>query len=549
MLSDSSRVPVSPVTIEIGSPEALRNRHVRQLCAAASGYLRCGEDVFEIGWSGATPVVRSATSNRARLLAFTMVLNQLRRDVQRERIHWGKGGDPHVRLNGKVLFAGSATKRIGCLPLSLFWMGLFADALPGSPRYDALRGEGALRANVSINFQYEWPVNVLQRGHLRLVMMEDWGKHFAERFLELQRRGDSATTLLVLTTDHAMAVGLRAHRGVARTLYVISFYEPGHTAAHVEACFDDLADVERLQARDFTRTACDYWPRKSEGEAFDTVDSMLMVEVTLEVLRELRALDRMLPVAPRQLYGALPPPTADALWYLLRYGCDDAARKLAGALRALPEGERMRRLTCHRATQPFYDIMSLGLPSTVAVFGELMADLPLERRIQLLRSESRSGTTAFGCAIQLGRQSVFAPFARLLQALVPPDQHYPLLAARTPDGTSSLYLALKMGRCRVPSALADALSSFPPMRLASLLCARSADNETGLEAAVRNDDLVTIIEFQHALRNLPDAARAYLLRPAWKLAQRLASQDLRWEAAREALRVQITKLAPALLAA
>jgi hypothetical protein len=305
--------------------------------------------------------------------------------------------------------------------------------------------------------------------------------------------------------------------------------------------------VRGLQGRCFTPFARDYEAFVPQSQTLNTVDATLMVELDMATLRQLREIDVTLPAQPRQLSGALPPLTADALWYLLRYGCDDAVRQLAPALRALPEHERIQRLSTNRSTQLFYDIMSHGLPSSARLFGELIADLPLEQRIRLLRSQAECGTTAFGYAVKAGRTEMFRPFLELLQALVPSDHHYAMLVAAMPDGTSALYHAFKHGRFDTPPAYAAALSSVPPLLLASLMCARSADNETGLEVAVRNDDLVTVGNVDRVLPLLPPQACVYLLKPAWRLIRRLNAEGRQQLLVEQMMRSHLERFAPSLL--
>ncbi|GAA0793767.1 ShET2/EspL2 family type III secretion system effector toxin [Cupriavidus gilardii] len=537
-----------PVVVRCAVPEALRVRDVRRLLLAQGGWLQCGSDRFRIRWENQQIVVRSATATKPQRQALAALLTERYHQRFEDRFHWKTGTDRRVRLNGRVAFArGRPCGPIACRHLAVFWLGLFLEDRPDGPDYSRLATPQALRDNVPVEYDYRVVPNPLQLGKLRVVMNGDWGKEFVARLADLERRGETATTLLVLTPDHAMAVGLRIVRQPHRTLHVVAFYDPNYTATHLEARFDDLEAVRALEARGFTEFAPDYPAFLLKTQPVSTVDAMLMIELDRATLRQLRDIDVTLPAQPRQLSGALPPLTADALWYLLRYGCDDAVRQLAPALRALPEQERIRRLGTNRSTQLFYDIMSLGLPSSARLFGELIADLPLEQRIHLLQSRADCGTTAFGYAVKAGRTEMFRPFLELLQALLPPDHHYAMLVAAMPDGTSALYHAFKHGRFDTPPAYAAALSSLPPMLLASLMCARSADNETGLEAAVRNDDLLTVGSVDKVLPLLPPQACVYLLKPAWRLIRRLNAQGRQQWLVEQRMRSHLERFAPSLL--
>ncbi len=537
-----------PVVVRCAAPEALRNRDMRRLWQAHGGWLQCGSDRFQIRWERGRPVVRSATAAAPQRQALAALLTDRCRELFDDQFHWPSGTNPSVRLNGQVSFAqGRPSGPIACRHLAVFWLGLFIDNLPHGPDYSRLATAQALRDNVPLDYDYRVVPNAVQLGKLRVVMSEDWGKEFAARLAELEFRNEMATTLLVLTPDHAMAVGLSILRQPNRTRYVVAFYDPNNTATHLEARFDDMEAVGNLQARCFTPLARDYEAFLPQSQTLNTVDAMLMVELDIATLRQLRDMDVTLPAQPRQLSGTLPRPTADALWYLLRYGCDDAVRQLAPALRALPEQERLQRLRTNRSTQLFYDIMSHGLPSSARLFGELIADLPLEQRIHLLRSQADCGTTAFGYAVKSGRAEMFRPFFELLQALLPHDHHYAMLAAAMPDGTSALYHAFKHGRFDTPPAYAAALSSLPPLILASLMCARSADNETGLEAAVRNNDLITVGNFDRVLALLPPPACVYLLKPAWRLIRRLNAQGRQQWLVEQMMRSHLERFAPSLL--
>jgi len=537
-----------PVVVQCAVPEALRNRDMRRLLQAHGGWLQCGSDRFRIRWENGRLHVRSKTAAEPQRQALAALLADRCRELFEDRFHWPRGTNPSVRLNGEVSFArGRPSGPIACRHLAVFWLGLFIDGLPHGPDYSRLGTAHALRDNIPLSYDYRVVPNAVQLGKLRVVMIGDWGKEFAARLAELERRDEPATTLLILTPDHAMAVGLRILREPHRTRYVVAFYDPNITATHLEARFDDMEAVCELEARCFTAFARDYDPFLRQGQTLNTVDAMLMVELDMATLRQLREIDVTLPEQPRQLSGALPPLTADALWYLLRYGCEDAVRQMAPALRALPEHERIQRLSTNRSTQLFYDIMSHGLPSSARLFGELIADLPLEQRIHLLRSQADCGTTAFGYAVKAGRTEMFRPFLELLQALVPSDHHYAMLVAAMPDGTSALYHACKHGSFNTPPAYAAALSSLPPLLLASLMCARSADNETGLEVAVRNKDLNTIGNFDRVFPLLPPQACVYLLKPAWRLIRRLNAQGRKDPMIEQMMRSHLERFAPSLL--
>ncbi|MCG5261453.1 ShET2/EspL2 family type III secretion system effector toxin [Cupriavidus gilardii] len=548
MFVAASSAKPQPVVVRCPVPEALRNRDMRRLWQAHGGWLQCGSDCFRIRWEKGQLLVRSATAAEPQRQALAALLDDRCREMFDDRFHWPRGTHPSVRLNGQVSFArGRRSGPIACRHLAVFWLGLFIDGLPNGPDYSRLATAQALRDNVPLSYEYRVVPNAVQLGKLRVVMNGDWGKEFVARLADLDRRGETATTLLVLTPDHAMAVGLRIERQPHRTLHVVAFYDPNFTATHLEARFDDLEAVRHLEARCFTPFAPDYPAFPLQTRTPNTVDAMLMLELDMATLRQLRDLDVTLPAQPRQLSGALPPLTADALWYLLRYGCDDAVRQLAPALRALPEQERIQRLSTNRSTPLFYDIMSLGLPSSARLFGELIADLPLEQRIHLLQSRADCGTTAFGYAVKAGRTEMFRPFVDLLQALLPPDHHYAMLVAAMPDGTSALHHAFKHGRSNTPPAYAAALSSLPPLLLASLMCARSADNETGLEAAVRNNDLLTVGNVDKVLPLLPPQACVYLLKPAWRLIRRLNAQGRQQLLVEQMMRSHLERFAPSLL--
>lgn len=548
MFVASSSAKPEPVVVRCAVPEALRNRDMRRLWHAHGGWLQCGSDRFQVRWEKGRLLVRSATAAEPQRQALAALLADRCRELFDDQFHWPTGTHPSVRLNGQVSFSrGRPSGPIACRHLAVFWLGLFIDALPHGPDYSRLATAQALRDNVPLSYDYRVVPNAVQLGKLRVVMTGDWGKEFAARLAELERRDEAATTLLVLTPDHAMAVGLRILRQPHRTRYVVAFYDPNITATHLEACFDDMEAVRGLQGRCFTPFARDYEAFVPQSQTLNTVDATLMVELDMATLRQLREIDVTLPAQPRQLSGALPPLTADALWYLLRYGCDDAVRQLAPALRALPEHERIQRLSTNRSTQLFYDIVSHGLPSSARLFGELIADLPLEQRIRLLRSQADCGTTAFGYAVKAGRTEMFRPFLELLQALVPSDHHYAMLVAAMPDGTSALYHAFKHGRFDTPPAYAAALSSLPPLLLASLMCARSADNETGLEVAVRNNDLVTVGNVDRVLPLLPPQACVYLLKPAWRLIRRLNAEGRQQLLVEQMMRSHLERFAPSLL--
>ncbi|TWG80219.1 hypothetical protein L602_005400000070 [Cupriavidus gilardii J11] len=463
------------------------------------------------------------------------------------KLRYAPGTDPSIRLNGKVAFPASPDKRIRCLHLSMYWVGLFLDGLPKGPDYSKVASEEALRQNVPRSIEYRMYRNAMQRCKLRVVMMEDWGKVFADLFEELAHRGEEATTLLISTTDHVMAVGLRVHRKPKRTVYSIAFYEPHFTASHVEIHFDSIGPVRALAARDFTATACDYWPRPTGEPVPDNVDAMLMAELDRPMLDDLRHLAGTLATEPRPLHGDLPKPTADALWYLLFHACNDAVRALAPALRQLPDGERVRRLSSHRATQPFYDVLLKGHPSTVPAFGELIADLPVQHRAALLRSTSRTGFAAFAGALWYGRSDMVAPFWSLVKSIMPPDWHFPILAASLPDGSSTIHAIFARGHHRAVQAFAAIADDMPGQLFATLMCARGANDQTGLEAAIRRNDLCTVYEFGAVLEKLLPQARVFLLRRAWALAQDLYASEQHRFVYMDVLRTHVERYAPELL--
>lgn len=535
-----------PVYLSGQTVSELGMRELARLRDAREGYLRVDGYWFEVQWIGDGMRLATYGDNAAaRATEVSQALHARYRELGPIRPRFVAYGSEYIRLNGRAPFAHDGAKRIVCRHLAVHWIGMFLEDRAHEPQYIQLRTEEDITRHVDASVEGV-SVALLRLCKLQAVQGGDWGVRLAKLFRKLEGRGEDAIAVYVGSTTHAMALGLKTHQRGDRRVYQVAFYDPERTATHLTATFPNLDAVSLLHARYFLAQ-----PSDGDDDAYARIrhpDVMTMTDIGEADLRMLRERHADAPPRPRKLSGTVPPPGAELLWYLLHYNCVDAIHRLVPSFREAAVHQRYAWLANTGSVPPFHFALVRGHPDTVRAFGALVADLPLPMRASLLQACHPDGTPAFGAALAGGRADMIGPFWDLTRSLLPQDWHYPLMRAASADGTSALYRIFAQDGTALLTAYARETLDMPPMQLAVLMNARSANDEPGLVAAVRLHRARTLAAFAEVLSRLAPQACTALLAPAWRAARALRRGSEGATATRDALRRLVQDYAPGLIA-
>lgn len=502
-----NETPPVPTPVQCHHLGELRNRHIRDWNRAGEGMLVVQQQSYRIARNGWLLTAHPLSQNADPYLkTIRKTLETLDRDVKKENRHCCRHGDPKVNLNG-VARATTDGAPIRCERLAAHYL----DDLLSGPLYRPNFGQLCTveRIQASVGTTAQRVQTALHRVcKLRMVETEDWGKEFARQFKKMDRRGEGVRGLSLLTFHHACAVGLKLKRrpGEERATYGVTFYDPNRTATHWRIKYDDLSDVEGISADRFLT------PEELSLYCENGGNTTVMMAVNIERMQSLRGSPQAPGPIPRPLSGDVPAPSPTVLCHLISLDCVDGLQRIATALLALPEGERVRCLGHHGEIPPLFTLMRRGHPDTLMQFGRLLEGLCADARGELLMGRHADGRTALYIALIWPRHGMVRPYWNLVRTL-PEEWHFPLMRAQNGAGTSVLHIACERGRVDVLKAMFEVMKDMPvPLRV-NLLMAYSGEGECGLAAAAKAGHSEIIEAYSDILGSMPAQARREVLRP------------------------------------
>lgn len=498
--------PVSP-PIQCQRLSDLRNRHVREWARTGEGELVLGDRHYRIARQyGKLTVASSSPHPDLEAAAVEKTVRRLARDVRKEVCHYCFHGNDYVKLNGAARSAIDDAL-ITCGPLAGQWLSSFLLPPLFKPDYETLRCPDAIRANVG---KVARAVHVAANAFckIRIVEPNDWGKEFARQFTKMARHGEAVRGISLVLHTHVCAVGLKRKQaaGEERVTYGIDFYDPNETATHRRIKYDDLADVETIVALSFLPPAVLSWYGRDRGNA------ALMLSIGVADMLSLRNAATLPPLSPRPLSGPPPDPSPAVLSFLVDSNCIEGMRRIAPALRALPDAQRIRCLADHHKAPALYYALQGGHPETLTEFGALLQGLDDDTRAELLLARHPDGRTGLYTALVTGRSPLFKRYWDLVKTL-PEHWHYPLMRAANGQGGSALYDICKAGQDGALEDVLQAMNDMPVALRTQLLMAYSSEGECGLAAAAQAGHGRIIGLYFRALEKMPSQACYEVLRP------------------------------------
>ena len=376
----------------------------------------------------------------------------------------------------------------------------------------------AIAANVSFDTEAKHNHLIAHAKEARLFHNRDFGKVLVQQLAAMAAGDEASRLILLISTDHAMSVGLKRKEKDGKPYYVAELFDPNLTTSHVRIASDSLSTLETLTLENLIDGADlyqDYYP-EPDGLSMMFVRPPLQEEQAIEE----QAMTGMAQgaVENRTLTSSIEDKdiNATALFYILKDGFAGDLRRLKGEIASRPEKERIALLAAKNANgyPGLYVALQNGHADAIEAFGELLLLVPEEQRAALLAAKDANGNREPGLymALQNGHADAIEAFGELL-LLVPEEQRAALLAAKDANGNREpgLYMALQNGHADAIEAFGKLLLLVPAEQRAALLAAKNADGDPGLYIALQEGHADAIKAFGAFLLLVPEGQRAALL--------------------------------------
>lgn len=526
----------------------ISSAHVAAWRTAGTGTLRWNRDTYQIRWSDGGPLVSGGSPAQRDVVA--AAIRRRCALLAEASLHPVPNGVPDIRLNGVLTLRNDPKTRIVCRHLAAYWLTCFFDAGHRGPDYARDFTERAIGARLGNKYEFIF-LNAKRCCRIQYVPNAEWGRLLQKRFETMRKQRETMIGYLIVTPVHAIAAVLLVQDLASERPYRVCFYEPSQTATHHEMAMERTDRLVSLHGADVTWAASPKGapPRPAET-AFEQSEAMLWFEVGTPQMQRLKSMRDIAPPVLRSLAGPLPPLNAETMCYLLRHNCVDTLRRLTPAFRRLPEPERLALLAGPGPTTLFYGVMSEGHPDTVAAFGRLIEDLPMETRVTLLESRCEAGHSAFGAALLSRRREMILPFWSAVRRLLPPELHYRLMRAEEANGISSLFWPMQHDDMPLLTEYVAATADMPDATFVKLMQVSGPDGRSGLLASIAD----TVFRpgkmaegYGIILDRLPQDRRLAELKPVWDYLQSLEGASWKCPWIVTSIRRHVEKYAPALL--
>ncbi|WP_167369428.1 ShET2/EspL2 family type III secretion system effector toxin [Pandoraea pulmonicola] len=401
--------------------------------------------------------------------------------------------DTSINWNGSATMRDPKSTPIECRHFALVWAENF-ESRGGRTEYKDFESPEAIRRNIPPLVEDRFETRLLG-AHCYLAENDGWGEVLARNIREMVGSDQKRRSLLVLTTDHAMAVGIKfKHEGEQRYC-VLQFYDPNKTVTHLRAKIpfetidrEGLGKIMALSAQDFLSPS-----KMEEYRLGHNGPALFAGEPAANPADRLR-------LKPE---GVL---SASALNILFRVNLANELRAavtqiLASGLSSDQCFEQLRAAR-HDGTSGLYSALQNGYVDAVREYVKVVLDsslLSAEQKFKLMVGDEPDGELGLQWAFENGHAETIRTYAKLVLASgLSPEQKVELMAARRPDGWPGVVGAFDHGRADAIRAYAEEISAsdLSVECQYALLAAKDPDGES---AAI-----------QAFFRGHADAVRAYV---------------------------------------
>ncbi|MHA1067221.1 ShET2/EspL2 family type III secretion system effector toxin [Enterobacter ludwigii] len=432
-------------------------------------------------------------------------------DTEQEDIkytpYFSTRGDASLNLNDVVESASG--DMIVCRHLAPYWEEAFAGAEKHKVDYSRFDNEDALHSEISTekyNEMFAAPFIA------QMAANNEWGNVIADTFTDMQKCGNSVKTLVIYTTNHVMALGLKikcSPKGGDK--WVIQFYDPNRTATHVRAAFpgdmpDRISTIRKLEAGDFLPD--------DELEDYDLLNN------GVSVFRE-RNKAASISSTSRQPREVLHP---QVMYHALYFGLTDTLQTIAEQLKksSLLSDEKVELLVAKsgEGVPGLYVALEKGRADAIKAYGRMLNESGLTPEViaELLAIQGPNGP-GLHMALQQGHADAILAYGQILSdSGLALETLAELLAAKGLNG-AGLYMPLQQGHADAIKAYGQILngSGLAPEAIAELLAAKSVNDIPGLHIALQKGNAGAILAYGQILNGFGLAPEA--------LAELLAAKD------------------------
>jgi len=327
--------------------------------------------------------------------------------------------------------------------------------------------------------------------------------------------------MLLQSSNHLMNLTLMVKEKQGKKSYVVQFYNPSETTTNVRSRTGSLQTVETQLLEDYLRGGVAairmYYP-ETEGTS-NKGKSLVLVQP--EGVTQAGSASSEAPGVGRTLAAFLDPQDVDSsvIWHLMYAGFDGSLKQLREHFNSLSEDQCIELLSRKygspsKSAPALFASMQEGHANAIRVYGELLASISLERRIELLVGKNEQGNSALFIAGVTGKTEAIKAYGELLAAIyaehnesrpakrqkidlneLPPltfeEQFIDILAAKNANHLSALFIVMAQGTIETLDAYADLLKMVSPDKQAELLLAKICEGEyagnNGLMIAIQRE--------------------------------------------------------------
>ncbi len=329
----------------------------------------------------------------------------------------------------------------------------------------------AIQAHVPSDTQDRFRHLTSHATEAHLLYNRDFGNLLVKQFAAMETAGITVRLILLVSTDHAMSVGLRIKDKDRRPRYVATFFEPGATTSHVRVASDSLRTFETLSAKNFVAGDHQYKHYFSDpyhrATALDSAQAdhrVCLMFVRPQTREDHGTPERQQDASKnRTLASCLADkeikPTA--FWHILAEGFAGDIRRLKNEFACRPKKDLLELLTARddKGIPGLYMTLQDGHADAIEAFGELLDLLPPEARAEVVAARN-NGIPGFHTTLQKGLVDAIKAFGELVKR-VPIERRSELVAAKDADMLPGLYWLLENGDVDAIKAFGNLLPLIP----------------------------------------------------------------------------------------
>jgi hypothetical protein len=332
---------------------------------------------------------------------------------------------------------------------------------------------------------------------------ENLGALIAGKFAQMEAAGDAGSAMLLLTGNHAMALGLRIKQREGRPVYVVKVFDPNRTLRHARASSTSLDTFTRLTLSHFldNPTMLDnYYP---DGHGATMLFECRPGDVALPTTAAHR--NRTL----TRLDCAL---DSGALSRLMMENFGGEIRKLDSVFAAMPEPRQIAVLQARRSDgmRALSEALVAGNADALDAFGSWLGRVPEQERAALIDTRDKDMPSGLGRALSRARLDAVRAYGELVQQ-TPSADRAALLGGLDDGGLPPLHYAMRENSSAGMRAMVPLIATVPETDRPALLAATSASGYPGLFIAAHRQRTDAVRTFRDLLVQIPEGDRAALV--------------------------------------